>query len=131
MNGVAIGIDVGTSGVRAALVDAAGDPVAWGAAPLPGEHRRNPAAWWAAVEQALATLQAAGDLSAVRAVAVDGTSGTVLPADQLFGNSRAHSILVNLEPGEDMDEGAFTERHYGPATKHLPALTALLRRRMG
>jgi sugar (pentulose or hexulose) kinase len=81
MNGVAIGIDVGTSGVRAALVDAAGDPVAWGAAPLPGEHRRNPAAWWAAVEQALATLQAAGDLSAVRAVAVDGTSGTVLAVD--------------------------------------------------
>lgn len=62
---------------------------------------------------------------------VVGTSGVVLPADRLFAYSPAHSILVNLEPGEDMDEDAFTERHYGPATKHLPALTPLLRRRMG
>jgi ribulose kinase len=30
MSGIAIGIDVGTSSVCAALVDAAGAPVAWG-----------------------------------------------------------------------------------------------------
>jgi hypothetical protein len=29
-----------------------------------------------------------------------------------------------------MDEEAFTERFYGPATKHLPALTASLTKRM-
>lgn len=62
---------------------------------------------------------------------VVGTSGVVLPADRLFAHSSAHSILVNLEPGADMDEGAFTERHYGPATRHLPELTTALRRRMG
>ena len=61
---------------------------------------------------------------------VVGTSGTVLPADQLFGHSRAHSILVNLEPGGDMNERLFTERHYGPATQELPKLTPLLRQRM-
>jgi NAD-dependent deacetylase len=62
---------------------------------------------------------------------VVGTSGVVLPADRLFAHSPAHSVLVNLEPGDDMDEGAFTERFYGPATKHLPALTPALRQRMG
>jgi len=81
MSGVAIGIDVGTSGVRAALVDAAGAPLAWGTAPLPAERRRDPEAWWLAVGQALDALRAGADFSGVRAVAVDGTSGTVLPVD--------------------------------------------------
>ncbi len=61
---------------------------------------------------------------------VVGTSGVVLPADQLFGYSPAHSVLVNLEPGHDMDEATFTERHYGPATQELPKLTTLLEQRM-
>jgi NAD-dependent deacetylase len=70
-------------------------------------------------------------LRAVDTAIVVGTSGTVLPADQLFGNSRAHSILVNLEPSRQMNERLFTERHYGPATRELPQLTPLLRQRMG
>ncbi len=81
MTGTAIGIDVGTSGVRAALVDAAGAPLAIGSALLaPAEHR-NPASWWRTVEVALAALQAAADLSCVRCIAVDGTSGTILALD--------------------------------------------------
>lgn len=61
---------------------------------------------------------------------VVGTSGTVLPADQLFAYSQAHSILVNLEPGRDMDEASFSECRFGPATKILPELTAFLAQRM-
>ena len=80
-NGVAIGIDVGTSGVRAALVDADGAPVAWGEAKLPAEVRREPEAWCRAVAAALDALRAGADFSDVRAIAVDGTSGTVLPVD--------------------------------------------------
>jgi NAD-dependent SIR2 family protein deacetylase len=63
-------------------------------------------------------------------VVVIGTSGTVLPADRLFAHSKAYSILVNLEPGEQMAEGAFSERRYGPATQQLPALWTTLRTRM-
>ncbi len=59
-----------------------------------------------------------------------GTSGTVLPADQLFGASPAFSILVNLEPGTAMNEAAFSARHYGPATQILPELTGLIEKRM-
>ncbi len=61
---------------------------------------------------------------------VVGTSGTVLPADQLFGRSDAYSILVNLEPSAQMNERLFRECHYGPATQELPKLTQLLRERM-
>jgi len=64
-------------------------------------------------------------------VVVVGTSGTVLPADQLFGRSRAYSILVNLEPGTQMNERLFSERRYGPATQQLPLLAEILRARMG
>jgi sugar (pentulose or hexulose) kinase len=81
MSGVAIGIDIGTSGVRAALVDAGREPVGWGAAPVPAERRRDPLAWWQGVEQALDALRAAADVGAARAIAVDGTSGTVLAVD--------------------------------------------------
>lgn len=82
MNGIAVGIDVGTSGVRAALVDADGDALALRAATLPEAARRDPAVWWAATEAALDALGRAADLSGVRALAVDGTSGTVLAVDR-------------------------------------------------
>ncbi len=69
-------------------------------------------------------------LRAQDTVVVIGTSGTVLPADRLFAYSDACSILVNLEPGSAMDEQAFTERFYGPATQMLPRLNDLLVARM-
>ena len=75
MNGIALGIDLGTSGVRAAIVDARGEPLAFASARLDPAVRRDPAALWRAVGWALAGL---GDLSAVGMVAVDGTSGTLI-----------------------------------------------------
>ena len=69
-------------------------------------------------------------LRSVDTVVVVGTSGTVLPADHLFGSSSATSILVNLEPDNKMNEAAFSARHYGPATRMLPALTETIQRRM-
>jgi NAD-dependent deacetylase len=70
-------------------------------------------------------------LRAEDTVIVIGTSGTVLPADQLFAHSEAYSILANLEPGTQMDESAFDERRYGPATQQLPDLWDVLKKRMG
>ncbi len=69
-------------------------------------------------------------LRPIDTVVVVGTSGTVLPADQLFGYSSAYSILANLEPGQDMNEASFTARHYGPATQVLPSLTEAIAKRM-
>lgn len=100
MTGTAIGIDIGTSGVRAALVDSLRQPLALGTAPIPPERRRDPTAWWEAVATALDALRAHADLSGVRALAVDGTSGTVLPIDP-NGIPLAAASMYNdaAEPG--------------------------------
>jgi len=74
----AIGIDVGTSGVRAALVSASGIQLGFGSAPLAPGDRRNPDSWWQAMDSALMALKACADLSGVCCIAVDGTSGTML-----------------------------------------------------
>ena len=74
--------------------------------------------------------QIVGSLRPIDTVVVVGTSGAVLPADQLFGYSQAYSILVNLEPGSEMDESAFRMRSYGLATQILPSLTETIQARM-
>ena len=78
MTAATIGIDVGTSGVRVALVDLNGILLGIRSALLVPSDRRKPACWWRAVESALAALQASADLSGVRCIAVDGTSGTIV-----------------------------------------------------
>ncbi len=70
------------------------------------------------------------ELRPMDTVVILGTSGKVLPADRMFGHSPAYSILVNLEPGRDMDEMAFNARHYGAATQILPGLTDEIASRM-
>lgn len=80
---LALGIDVGTSGVRVAAVDGQGQINAFAAHGFAEpEERRNPAAWWRGVEACLQDLAGQVDLGNVAAVAVDGTSGTVLALDQ-------------------------------------------------
>jgi sugar (pentulose or hexulose) kinase len=79
---LAIGIDVGTSGVRAVAIDGSGAAVAKGEAPnAGGAARSDPASWWSGVEAALDQLLQQVDRTAVAALAVDGTSGTMLAID--------------------------------------------------
>lgn len=80
---LALGIDLGTSGARAALIGRDGATVAEARAAMAeaGDDRRAPAVWEAAVALALARLGAAADLGRVGALAVDATSGTVLALD--------------------------------------------------
>lgn len=81
---LAVGIDVGTSGVRAVAMDANGTVQAQASAAMAdfGGDARDPAAWWAATQQALTTMLGATDPSRVAALAVDGTSGTLLAVDK-------------------------------------------------
>ncbi|NDY92929.1 FGGY-family carbohydrate kinase [Ideonella livida] len=91
---LAVGLDLGTSGVRAVALDAAGALRAQARVALPAPLRQpgpdgletltqNPALWWQAVRQALAALVAQLGPAArgVRTLAVDGTSGTLLMTD--------------------------------------------------
>lgn len=82
-----LGIDFGTSGCRARVVDATGETVARSEAALPGPSRpepgwseQDPALWWAGLADVVAALPDRVR-AAVAAVAVDGTSGTLLLAD--------------------------------------------------
>lgn len=82
---VALGVDIGTSGVRIAAVDGSNAVRAMATAPIPaplnmdGRIRQDPALWWEAMQAAFLGLRLEG--LRPRAVAIDGTSGTIVAAD--------------------------------------------------
>src|SRR5690606_29457768 len=76
-----LGIDIGTSGVKAMLIDRSGSPVAEATAaavepvrPQPGWSEQNPADWWQATLAAIDNLGKAhpGELAAVRGIGLSG-----------------------------------------------------------
>lgn len=84
-----VGIDFGTSGVRACVLDAGGRAVAEAAVPLPaplqtadGGWEQDPEQWWTALCALLGELARRIDLGALRALAIDGTSGTLVACSQ-------------------------------------------------
>jgi sugar (pentulose or hexulose) kinase len=87
MHGFVIGIDLGTSGVRAVAVDASGQILGIGAAKLPptkatgARREQSPEDWWNGCRTALDELGTKIDLGGAKAIAVDATSGTILPVD--------------------------------------------------
>lgn len=82
-NAVALGIDIGTSGARAAAIDSSGNTVAFAAAPFGSQlEQREPASWWSRAKQAIGDVAHQIDLNSIEGIAVDGTSGTVLALDK-------------------------------------------------
>jgi hypothetical protein len=83
---IGIGVDVGTSGVRAVALDAAGSALARAGSALPtparspdGGVRQDPACWWQALVEVLRRLTAGVALDQRPcALCLDGTSATVL-----------------------------------------------------
>jgi sugar (pentulose or hexulose) kinase len=78
-----LGLDIGSSGARAILIDAAGEIVATAKSTLAahGPDKRNPGTWLSAVTAALKGAMAGIEPARVKALAVDGTSGTMLALD--------------------------------------------------
>jgi D-ribulokinase len=82
---VVLGIDIGTSGVRVAARDKDGTLKAMATAALLGpvidfgRALQDPEMWWQALGEAFKALNLEG--LQVLALAIDGTSGTVLPID--------------------------------------------------
>ncbi|RWD05110.1 MAG: carbohydrate kinase [Mesorhizobium sp.] len=99
---LAIGIDIGTSGARAVAMRPDFSIAARAAVPLDrfGANSREPVVWWAAVEATLKELLSAIDRAAVRSIAVDGTSGTVLPVDAV-GRPLAEPLMYNDKVPDD------------------------------
>ena len=102
MGPLAIGIDIGTSGSRAVAMHEDFSLAGSAAVPLErlGANGRDPAVWWVTVEATLKELFGRIDRRAVRAIAVDGTSGTLLPVDGA-GRPRAEPLMYNDKVPDD------------------------------
>ncbi len=125
---VVLGIDVGTSGVRIAARDAAGALKAMVTAPIAaplidfGRALQDPTLWWDALLEAFKKLNLE-DLQ-VLALAIDGTSGTVLPID-VDGKPLGLASMYN-----DVAEAEFVQRikaEAPPETAAHGATSALAR----
>lgn len=125
MTGYYIGLDIGTSGCRACAIDKAGELLAQTDAPLPasrvaGTHcEQLPAAWWHAVTQVLSEIaERLGP--AAKALAVDGTSGTLVLTDAA-GQPLAPALMYNDSRASDQ---AARIRELAPATSGAHGATS-------
>jgi sugar (pentulose or hexulose) kinase len=113
MTNLFIGIDVGTTGCRAAALDEKGQVVGQISKAMPppskdGEAvQQDPDIWWTVTKDALSGLLDRIDRAAVRAIAVDGTSGTLLLADDkgralgpalMYNDARASAAAERIKP---------------------------------
>jgi len=130
MTKLALGVDVGTSGIRAAVLDEAGGVVGFAATKFVsiGGHPCAPATWRHATEATLATLGAEIDFARIGAFAVDGTSGTMVAIDadgEPIGPARMYD-----EPCEDiavLDQIAAVAPLGSPARGPTSALARVLK----
>jgi D-ribulokinase len=135
-----IGLDLGTQSVRAMAVTGNGTVVGAGTHKLTSDrdgprHEQDPEQWWQAVAAASREALHDVDPAAVRGVAVDATSGTVLLVDHR-GNPLTAGLMYDDTRAADMVErvnevGAAVWRDLGyqrmqPAWA-LPKLLWLLR----
>jgi len=98
-----IGIDIGTSGARAVAMDPTFRIVASGSAKMAdfSSDHRQPGVWWKALQTALGGALDAIDRPRVRAISIDGTSGTLLPVSA-SGEPLAIPMMYN-DPVSDVD----------------------------
>lgn len=87
------GIDLGTSGCRLVAIDAQGEIQAETRVVYPAEAGQASGLWWAATQQVLADLPD-NICDNLQAVAVDGTSGTILLTDA-EGNPTSPALMYN------------------------------------
>jgi hypothetical protein len=78
--GLYLGIDLGTSGVRGSLIDHEGNELASARADLPATQL--PEQWKQAAFDVIRELTTGVDATRIHAIAIDGTSGTVMLCDQ-------------------------------------------------
>lgn len=129
---LALGLDLGTGGARAvvaradgALVAAADVAIDTSSAPVqPGWHEQDPEDWWRAAQQAVAAALAelTGDeRRAIRALCVDGTSGTVVGVD---GQGSVTTPALMYNDGRSVDAARELEQVAQRATGRPHGLTA-------
>ncbi|MGC2075054.1 MAG: FGGY-family carbohydrate kinase [Xanthobacteraceae bacterium] len=121
MYNLAVGIDVGTSGVRAAAVDETELRVAFAAVKMPLPLNRSglvtldPAIWWDATRRVFRRLSRQIELKEIGAIAVTGTSGTILGVDangrpvtpaQMYNSQASAKVLRRIAAVAPPETGA-------------------------
>jgi D-ribulokinase len=96
-----IGLDLGTSGARVCVITPEGALRSEGRAQMAdfGNNIRDPYVWWKAASAALYQALSSIDPRTIVAIAIDGTSGTMLPIDKK-GKPLALGRMYN-DPCED------------------------------
>ena len=108
MTDVVLGIDIGTSGVRIVAASRDGSLFTMSkaaiAAPLQNSGRslQDPQLWWDAIAEAFASLDLKG--LNVLALAIDGTSGTILAVDAAGKPLGLASMYNDLAERSDVDK---------------------------
>lgn len=93
-DGIFLGIDFGTSGCRAVAIHADGELLAQTETPFGADAAADPAQWWQTLTHVLKDLLVTVDCKKVRALAVDGTSATLLLCDT-HGRPLTPALLYN------------------------------------
>lgn len=102
-----LGIDIGTTGVRAVVIDQRGQRLAGGAQPClhetPGIGRAeaDPESWWSATLAALAQVDAEVPLSTVDAVGVTGQAPTAALVDDIGHPLRRAILWLDVRAAEE------------------------------
>jgi xylulokinase len=122
-----LGVDIGTSGARAIVIDEAGAVRASGKAAMAefDPNPRAPRAWAGAVEAAIRAALARAEPLRIVALAIDGTSGTMLAVDAR-GEPLADALMYN-DPCADPDILAAINRAAPEASAARGASSALAR----
>ncbi|MCX8502536.1 MAG: carbohydrate kinase [Alphaproteobacteria bacterium] len=91
-----LGLDLGTTGARAVVIDVNGNERSSFKSALSdfGINPRNPQIWWRAASAALNGALSQVDRNRIAALAVDGTSGTMLAVDTM-GMPLADGLMYN------------------------------------
>ncbi|NOX92704.1 MAG: FGGY-family carbohydrate kinase, partial [Gammaproteobacteria bacterium] len=140
-----IGIDLGTSGCRAIAIDEQHNIVGEASITLPAPQRngthveQDPALWWTAVCDCLDQLTAIINPQQIAAIAVDGTSATLLLTDKhgtplgpalMYNDARATTqaaTIAHIAPVDTAAQGAscalakllwFTENDLTSTARH-------------
>ncbi len=136
---VALGLDIGTSGVRCVTLDRDGDAVASAERRFDRDDARDPAAWAALADETILEVLAAADRDTIRAIAVDGTSGTLLalcaegnplaPAlmyDDPVTDAEALDRVAEAAPSETAAHGATSGLAKALVLQNVPGVAHLL-----
>jgi len=120
-----VGVDIGTSSVRCTAIDSSKKIIASSRCdltapenPQPGWFDQEPLVWWQAVRHCLKNLSAQLPENSLQAIAIDGTSSTILLVDEnnqpvckglMYNDSRASKLsseLTDFIPADSITRSA-------------------------